>query len=384
MRGKVITAWIAGAVAIAGLASLAIWQPWQRGRVAFPGTAIVPSDPALAQIRGEVSRAQARATALDREARAATLASECATIAAAATGARVQQAEAALAAADAELVLVRGQRLALDRSLAHEREPVLRLLAGLQAHVRRPALLALLQPGSMEDAVRLRAVIAAIGPQIDARTRGLRAALARSETLEREAGRIAARRRSLQDDLRARREELAALSAAERIKARRAAGAADREAERAYIIAQQSRDLPTLVRRLGDRTDAAAAPTRRSPRPAAGAPAFQAPALGEIVAGFAAGDAGITIAARPGALVVAPAAGRVAFAGPYRGYGSIVILEHAGGWTSLITGLAAGQVAVGQELVAGSPLGQAPTASPRIGMELRRDGKRMNPLDQLH
>jgi septal ring factor EnvC (AmiA/AmiB activator) len=87
--------------------------------------------------------------------------------------------------------------------------------------------------------------------------------------------------------------------------------------------------------------------------------------------------------ARPDALVVAPAAGRVAFAGPFRGYGGIVIIEHGGGWASLVTGLAGVRVAVGQTLVAGSPLGQAPSRRPRIGLELRRDGERVNPLDQL-
>ena len=82
-------------------------------------------------------------------------------------------------------------------------------------------------------------------------------------------------------------------------------------------------------------------------------------------------------------MVVAPAAGRVAFAGPYRGYGEIVIVEHAAGWTSLVTGLGKTQVTVGQILVAGSPLGQARVREPRIGLELRHNGQRVNPLDQL-
>ena len=61
----------------------------------------------------------------------------------------------------------------------------------------------------------------------------------------------------------------------------------------------------------------------------------------------------------------------------------IVIVEHGDGWASLVTGLARAQVRVGQTLVAGSPLGQAPTGSPRIGVELRRNGERVNPLDRL-
>ena len=70
----------------------------------------------------------------------------------------------------------------------------------------------------------------------------------------------------------------------------------------------------------------------------------------------------------------------MAFAGPYRGYGRIVIIEHTGGWTSLVTGLARSDVAVGDQLVAGAPLGIAGQARPEITLELRRDGQPINPL----
>ena len=42
------------------------------------------------------------------------------------------------------------------------------------------------------------------------------------------------------------------------------------------------------------------------------------------------------------------------FAGAYRGYGRIVIIEHANGWTSLVTGLGNLVARVGQDVVAGS------------------------------
>lgn len=342
---------------------------------------------ALAQARNESARARERAAALDRQARDATLASERAIMAAAALGARVQQAEAALAAADAELALVRAQRRELDRRLARERAPVTQLLAGLQTQVRRPPLLTLLQPGSIEDAVHLRAAIAAVGPQIASRTASLRGALARSRALESEAARVAAQRAALRSDLAARRTEIAAVSAAERLKAQRASGAADREAERALALAEQARDLTSLLRRLNTRSAAApqavAAPAGRA-APNGGPSPYRLPVAGAPVAADQSPSRGLVLEARPSALVVAPAAGRVAFAGPFRGYGQIVIVEHADGWASLVTGLARTQVTVGQTLVAGSPLGQAPTASPRIGLELRRNGQRMNPLDQLH
>jgi septal ring factor EnvC (AmiA/AmiB activator) len=92
---------------------------------------------------------------------------------------------------------------------------------------------------------------------------------------------------------------------------------------------------------------------------------------------------GISIAVRAGAQVVTPAAGRIAFAGPYPGYGQIVIVEHDGGWASLITGMVRVDVQVGDHLVPGAPLGLAGPGRPVVGLELRRDGQPVNPLEQI-
>jgi hypothetical protein len=75
----------------------------------------------------------------------------------------------------------------------------------------------------------------------------------------------------------------------------------------------------------------------------------------------------------------------VAFAGAYAGYGQIVIIDHPGGWTSLITGLGTLAVRVGDMLVAGSPMGRQARARrrPVVTLELRKDGQPVNPLDQI-
>lgn len=343
----------------------------------------------LAQAGDEAERARRRAAALDRQARAATLAGERALIAAAALGARVQRAEAALARADAQLAVLARRRAALGRRLAVERAPAARLVAGLQTNSRRPALLALLQPGGIDDAVHLRAILAAVAPQIEARTAALRATLARARELERAALAAAARRRSLQSALLDQRTQLASLAAAERLKAQRAATAAGREAERALAIAERARSLPALEAQLAADTRARRSPPGSvAPRPAAvagqsGPPLYRLPVAGETAPSPRRGARGLAVLVRPGALAVAPAGGRVAFAGPYRGYGEIVIVEHPGGWTSLVTGLARTHVTVGQTVVPGFPIGQAPARASRIGVELRRNGERVNPLDQL-
>jgi murein hydrolase activator len=84
---------------------------------------------------------------------------------------------------------------------------------------------------------------------------------------------------------------------------------------------------------------------------------------------------GLTIAARDGALVVAPAAGRVAFAGPFRGFGQIVIIDHGSGWTSLITSLAALDARVGDNVPEGGPIGRAGDDRPTVTIELRRGNR---------
>src|SRR5690606_8926292 len=194
-----------------------------------------------------------------------------------------------------------------------------------------------------------------------------------------------------------------------RLASRAARGTADREAERALSLAEQARDLDSLVEdleRAGElraRLAALPGPLLRPARPeetsavagvvpsapesaaASPAPSYILPVTGRTVTGFGSPQpsgpsSGLTLVPRAGAQVVAPAAGRVAFAGPYRGYGRIVIIEHANGWTSLVTGLARADVAVGEELVAGAPLGIAPQARPEITLELRRGGEPVNPL----
>ena len=116
---------------------------------------------------------------------------------------------------------------------------------------------------------------------------------------------------------------------------------------------------------------------------------FQLPVHGRTITGFGERRAsglrskGLTLSPQPGAQIVAPASGRVAFAGPYEGFGRIVIIEHADGWTSLITGLARADVEVGETLIAGGPLGVADAQGGLIGIELREGGEPVNPLDYL-
>jgi septal ring factor EnvC (AmiA/AmiB activator) len=115
------------------------------------------------------------------------------------------------------------------------------------------------------------------------------------------------------------------------------------------------------------------------------------PAAGSVVTGFGGEDPeggtsrGMTIETRPGAQVVAPFDGRVVFAGPFKGYGRILIISHGDGYHSLVAGLDQINGTVGQWLIAGEPIGTMPAgeAKPRLYLELRHDGQPINPLPWL-
>lgn len=364
---------------------------------------------ALADALRDGVAARKRAERLEAEARRVTLQAERTGREAAAVAARIQQAEANIAASRARIRLLARQRRVLRDSLARRQAPIIRLSAALQRLSRRPPALALLRPGSVRDTVYLRAQFETMLPEVERRTAALRGEIARSRALERQAAELAHTLRASEQRLRARQQRLAVIETQQRLASREAAGVASRESERALALAEKARDLGDLagvMARQATLREALArlpGPVMRPPRPEesrvieaghfAAAPqglsAYQLPVVGRLVAGFGVELAGrppsrgIVMAVRGGAQVVAPAAGRVAFAGAYRGYGRIVIIEHSGGWTSLVTGLARLDVEVGDNLVGGAPLGIVAQDESQVSLELRRDGEPVNPLQYL-
>ncbi|OJW73518.1 MAG: metalloendopeptidase [Sphingomonadales bacterium 63-6] len=365
---------------------------------------------AMARALKDRQAAEIRAKSLEAEAARAGKAVEKTARQAAALAARIQESEATIAAAEANLALIDSQRRALAARLAERQKPVVRLTAALQRFSRRPLALSVMRPGSVKEMVYLRAMLGSTVPEVQQRTVALRGELARGRALQSQAQKALADLRGNETLLETRRKDLAALETRQRLDARRASGDAAREAQLALALAEEARDLDSLVTQLDaagnlrERLAALPGPIIRPERPAESrviaasrqapgskrAPAgYQLPVTGRTVTGFGAPSRGgvlsqgISLAPRAGAQIVAPAAGRVAFAGPYRGYGRIVIIEHDGGWTTLVTGMARVDVAVGQQLVRGAPLGVAAPVSPLVTLELRRDGVPVNPVEFL-
>lgn len=323
----------------------------------------------------------------------------------AALAARIQSAEADIDAAEARVALV-SRRLADQQTrLAEQQQPLLALTASLQQLSRRPPVSVLAQPGSLRDMVHARAVLDAVMPVIQERTAGVRQELARLRTTQQQQ-RVALQALSASKaQLAERRDALTRLENEGRLRSRDLMSSAQLEADRALGLGEKARDIVDLMDALeadaavrGELADlsgplprpadpARAAPQAAPTAPAAsrdadlGAGAYRLPVVGRIVAGLGevndsgVRSRGITVATQPGGQVVAPAAGRVSFAGDYRGYGKIVIIDHGGGWTSLITGMIALSVSVGDTLDAGAPVGRAGSDDSRITVELRRAGR---------
>jgi septal ring factor EnvC (AmiA/AmiB activator) len=94
---------------------------------------------------------------------------------------------------------------------------------------------------------------------------------------------------------------------------------------------------------------------------------------------------GISFFAPAAAQVVAPADSQVLFAGPYHNSGQVLILQTANGYDLVLAGLERVDVRVGNEVLAGEPVGRMPRsgAEARLYFELRQNGKGINPMPWL-
>ncbi|KQN31697.1 metalloendopeptidase [Sphingomonas sp. Leaf34] len=309
-----------------------------------------------------------------------------------ALAARVTAAEANLATASARVTLV--DRLLSDQRarLGRAQTPVARLLAALEALARRPTIVAVAQPGSVDDLVHVRAVLGSALPVVRQRTHAVRTALAETRRLQASAA-LAAKalsdgRARLEND----RQALANLEAQHRQRSVSLGRGALSESDRALALGERARDLvDRMAATTNAKTTAAslialAGPLPRPIAPGTSPPApprgvYRAPVAGRLVTGFdevsdsGVRSRGLTFVTAPRARVVAPAAGTIRYARRFRDYGIIVIIDHADGWTSLVTGLAATDAKPGDRVAMGAPLGTAPGDAPSITVELRRQGR---------
>ena len=346
--------------------------------------------------------------------------------------ARLRQAESATdTAAERIAALAQRQRDAAAR-LALRAADITPLLPVLERLALFPSETMLAAPVAPEQAVRGALVLGGILRTLEAEARALRGEQAEVAALQRQldaempqlteaqaaqeraAEALDEQLRSTRAEGRAAEDEAAKAARRAAVEAARAVGLkaaiAQIEAERQAAEAEARRE----EREASRKRQSAAAAAARSRQAALAAPAgpgiaeaststggststgaLAAPVSGTLVRGF--GDAtdsgpsnGLAYQAAPRARVFSPCGGRIVFAGPFRSFGQLVIVDCGGGYHFVLAGFDRIDLGVGQKVASGSPVGVMPGWDPRTGggrpslyVELRRSGQAVNPAPFL-
>ncbi len=342
---------------------------------------------ALQQSRDESAALSADAAKLAKE--VAALQNELVRRAAAA-----QSAEAALSRIEASLADLKARRAAKAAELAERRQALAASLAALLRLAATPPAAALVS-ASPEDVARGSLLLSLVVPILQQRAQALEGELSALAALSSQIERRQATARDLAAALDLDRRQIAALLAEKSTLQRQTAAEVAASQARSAALAAEAKDLRQLLDKL-----AAAKPPEASPGLKPGnIRAFPAnpgglvqPVAGRVQDLFGVPDStgstgkGIEIETRPDAAVVAPFDGQILFRGPFRSYGEILIIQHDGGYHSLLAGLARSDAAVGQWVLAGEPvgvMGQSKDGNPKLYMELRRDGRPIDPAPWL-
>ena len=346
---------------------------------------------ALDRARAEQASAEAETSRLEQAASRARGEAERLHAEQAAAAQAIEAAESRITAADMQFRLAAASVAAHRQRLAEEQRPAASLLAGLATMARRPPLLALSDTASADELVKVRILIDSTLPAIRRRTAQISGELGRGQQLEKSA--LAARAETLRsrENLMARRQRFASLEQ-ESAKLALAMGgralssgdvalAAGEDVEQLRREQSTSREAYALAAQLATEPPAPArpfAPGQPAPRSAI---RYELPALAPVTEGLAAVNGsgvrsrGVTLATARGTPVTAPADGIVRFSGPFRDYDGILILDHGGGWMSLIVDVAS-TLKAGDRVKIGQPIGRA--LGP-LQVELSQNGRRISP-----
>ncbi len=333
------------------------------------------------------------------------------------TATRIRTVEGRIAAAEARLKPLDENEKIIRKSLDGRRAVIADVLAALQRMGRRPPPVLMVSPEDALQSVRTAILLGAVIPEMRQQTEALASDLSQLVSLRKD---IDAERSQLKGEIASietDRDRMAALIA-ERQKQQ-----ADREVtlnaerSRATELGKQADDLKDLIAKLEQGLDSATRAAREAARtdrpvlstlhdPGRLAPvaAFATlrgqvpiPVNGVKIREFGAPDGlggvekGLSIATRAGAQVTAPSDGWVVYAGPFRSYGQLLILNAGGGYHILLAGMERISVDLGQFVLTGEPVAMMGSGShiaailatgssqPVLYVEFRKDGIPVDP-----
>ncbi|WP_338029627.1 murein hydrolase activator EnvC family protein [Gluconacetobacter tumulisoli] len=312
-------------------------------------------------------------------------------------------------------------RADLDRDSA-EMAPMLPLAARL---ARYPADTLLAAPLPPDRAITGLLVVRGLSARLERQAGAIRVRRAELARLDDDLTREGARLADLRRQQAAQRDTVARAAERARADQRRSSSVATQAARQVEDAARQASSLQDAVARIealeqaaedrleraaqeaarAHRTDEAAAAHARAQAiaqgpgpgltaPPAGMPAGRgAPVPGTVITAWGnateAGPAtGITYAPPAGAAVRAPCAGQVDFAGPFRSYGQMAILDCGRHYRFVLAGLGALAVSTGQTLAKGAPVGRMPDwagqgGRPTLFVQLRHGDAAVDPAPFL-
>lgn len=312
---------------------------------------------------------------------------------------------------------------AIRRSLDGRRGVIAEILAALQRMGRRPPPAVLVRPEDVLAVIRTSMLLGAVVPELRGEAETLAADLTELVRLK---GLIAADREGLKNDLAGwarEQQRLNGLMAARKARLAEVESGLATERSRTAELGLQARTLKELLERMEGEVasarraaeEARAAETREARAtqerfaaagirdPARLAPKVRfadtrgdlpRPVSGALTRGFNQTDAnggttrGISLTTRPKAVVSSPADGWVSFAGQFRSYGRLLIINAGDGYYLLLAGMDQIDVEVGQFVLAGEPVaamgeggaGTTPAGGdPVLYVEFRKDGGSIDP-----
>jgi septal ring factor EnvC (AmiA/AmiB activator) len=350
------------------------------------------------------------------------------------TGAKVRETENRMAAIETRLDLAAGSETAIKTSLQSRRDTIAEVLASLQRMGRRPPPAVLAAPEDVLRAIRTSMLLGAVLPEMRYETQALANDLAELVKLRRSIAEEKAQLSQEASTMSREREKLAGLVDARQNALSEAEQLLAAQRQRAADLARQASDLKELITRAEAEIAAAARaaedaqkadeaakqaaaaaqargqsriaalpfqdPSRLAPKVPFGEARglLPLPVAGKILKEYGAPDGfggiekGLSFATRARALVAAPTDGWVAFSGPYRTYGQLLIINAGGGYYVVLAGMDRISVNVGQFVLAGEPVasmgdGSAKTAAaiaigsaqPILYVEFRKDGAAIDP-----
>ncbi|WGS27912.1 peptidoglycan DD-metalloendopeptidase family protein [Bradyrhizobium sp. ISRA464] len=337
---------------------------------------------------------------------------------------QVRSVETRIADAEARLQPLDGRERDIRASLDSRRAEIIEVLAALQRAGRRTPPALLVRPEDALQSLRTAMLLGAVVPELRGRAEKLATDLgelvALRKTISTERDALARDRDKLKED----QTRLTAL--VDERQRQQAAAEKDMEAEgtRAIALSKQVDDLQGLIAKMEQDLKSAAKaaatanlqgapatvngkpnleafknPARMSPAVAFASAKglFSYPVNGTKIRDFGGSDGaggvqkGISLATKAGAQVTSPCDGWVVYAGPFRSYGQLLILNAGGGYHVLIAGMEHISVNIGQFVLTGEPVATMGSTSqvasilatnasqPVLYVEFRKDGTPIDP-----